>query len=47
MNPNKSYSIVIPLYNEEDNVHLLLDRIIEVMDGYKYEIILVDDASSR
>lgn len=46
MNPNKSYSIVIPLYNEEDNVHLLLDRIIEVMDGYKYEIILVDDASS-
>lgn len=40
-------SIVIPLYNEEENVQLLFDELKAVMDklGRTYEIILVDDGS--
>ncbi|MDO6444982.1 glycosyltransferase family 2 protein [Colwellia sp. 1_MG-2023] len=41
-------SIVIPLYNEEDNVDVLIDTIIQNVLPLKvsYEIILVDDGSS-
>ncbi len=41
-------SIVIPLYNEEDNVAPLLARVHEALDGYPHpwELILVDDGSS-
>ncbi len=40
-------SIVIPLYNEEDNVSELHARLKKVMDGLgdRYEIIFVDDGS--
>ena len=38
-------SIVVPLYNEEDNVSLLTQRIHESLTGYNYEIIYVDDFS--
>jgi glycosyltransferase involved in cell wall biosynthesis len=38
-------SIVITLYNEEENVSLLLESIREAMRGYDYELILVDDGS--
>ncbi len=38
-------SIVVPLYNEEDNVSLLTQRIHESLIGYNYEIIYVDDFS--
>ena len=40
-------SLLIPLYNEEENLTLLLDRVAEVMDrlGRAYEIVLVDDGS--
>ncbi len=38
-------SIVVPLYNEEDNVSLLTQRIHESLVGYNYEIIYVDDFS--
>ncbi len=38
-------SIVVPLYNEEDNVVLLTQKIHESLEGYQYEIIYVDDFS--
>lgn len=38
-------SIVIPLYNEEDNVLLLTEKIHESLSGYTYQIIYVDDYS--
>lgn len=38
-------SIVITLYNEEDNVKPLLDSLGDSLRGYEYEIILVDDGS--
>lgn len=39
-------SIVVPLYNEEDNVVLLTQKINESLDGYNYQIIYVDDFST-
>ncbi len=47
MNPVTSslLSIIVPLYNEEENVVLLTDKIHESLAGYKYEIIYIDDFS--
>lgn len=41
-------SIVVPLYNEEDNVGRLYDRIVEALEptGIRFEVVLVDDGSS-
>ncbi|GAB5475170.1 MAG: glycosyltransferase family 2 protein [Maribacter sp.] len=39
-------SIVVPLYNEEDNVVLLTEKINESLVGYSYEIIYIDDFST-
>jgi len=39
-------SIVVPLYNEEDNVSLLTQKIHESLVGYTYEIIYIDDFST-
>jgi glycosyltransferase involved in cell wall biosynthesis len=41
------YSIVVPLYNEQDNIRPLYVRIVEVMVevGCAYEIVFVDDGS--
>lgn len=39
-------SIVVPLYNEEDNVVLLTQRIHESLEGYHYQIVYVDDFST-
>lgn len=39
-------SVVVPLYNEEDNVVLLTDKIHESLSGYQYQIIYVDDFST-
>ncbi len=38
-------SIVVPLYNEEDNVVPLTQKIHESLVGYTYEIIYIDDFS--
>jgi glycosyltransferase involved in cell wall biosynthesis len=40
-------SIVIPIFNEEENIKILYNRIVEVMEKLKkeYEIIFVDDGS--
>lgn len=45
MDYKKFYSLVIPMYNEEGNAGLIIDRIFETMKGYRYELILVDDNS--
>ncbi|MBT8236651.1 MAG: glycosyltransferase family 2 protein [Bacteroidia bacterium] len=38
-------SLVIPLYNEEDNVALLTQKIHKSLHGYRYQIIYIDDSS--
>ncbi len=42
---NAFLSIVVPLYNEEDNAVLLTQKIHESLEGYSYQIIYVDDFS--
>jgi len=39
-------SIVVPLYNEAENVSLLTQKIHESLEGYNYEIIYIDDFST-
>ena len=41
-------SIVIPIYNEEENIRDLGSRILQALDGseYQFEVILVNDGSS-
>jgi len=43
-----TYSVVVPVMNEEENVGILYDRISEVLQsmGEPYEIIMVDDGST-
>lgn len=43
---NPAISIVIPLYNEADNVPILQREIRAALGGWDYELILVDDGSS-
>lgn len=47
MNQPQSLSIVVPLYNEEENVRRLVDKIEHAMTNYPapYEVILVNDGS--
>lgn len=42
-----AYSIVVPFYNEQENVPTLYAKIVEVMDavGAPYEMVFVDDGS--
>ena len=41
-------SVVIPIYNEEENIQLLYDELIGVLQGIDrpYEIVFIDDGSS-
>lgn len=41
-------SVVIPLYNEEENIQILYDRLKKALDpmGQEYEILFVDDGST-
>src|SRR5436190_6098725 len=39
-------SLVIPLYNEQDNIAALQQEVAEVLAGTDYELILVDDCST-
>ncbi len=41
-----SYSVVVPVYNEQDNVGPLAGEIATALDGTDYEMIFVDDHSS-
>ena len=38
-------SVVVPTFNERDNVEPLIDRLTQVLDGLSWEIIFVDDDS--
>ena len=38
-------SVVVPLYNEEENVSVLQRELTEALGGLDYEIIFVDDGS--
>src|SRR5215470_15994145 len=40
------FSIVVPLYNESENVAILQDEITAALAGRDYELILVDDCST-
>ncbi len=39
-------SVIVTVYNEEDNIQPLLARIAKALELYEYEIILVDDGST-
>lgn len=39
-------SIVIPAYNEEENIDPLLERIVKTVSKHKYEVIFVNDSST-
>src|ERR1043166_6006406 len=40
-------SVVFPVYNEEENIPILLDEIAKALDGkWPYEIVAVDDGST-
>ena len=40
-----SVSVVIPTWNERENVDALLTRLAEVLAGYDYQLVVVDDGS--
>ena len=41
------FSIIIPLYNEEESIKPLIDEILTSLINYKqYEIVLIDDCSN-
>lgn len=45
----KKISIVVPCYNEEDNVRAVCDRtrtVFEKLPGYAYELVFIDNAST-
>lgn len=50
MNPKESIelSVVIPVFNEEGNLPILIPRLVQVLNslGFTYEMIFVDDGSS-
>jgi glycosyltransferase involved in cell wall biosynthesis len=45
---NVEFSVVVPVYNEEANLPILIPKLLEVFDrlGFLYEMIFVDDGSS-
>ena len=45
MNERPAVSVVVPLYNEEENVPILQSELTTALSGLDYEIIFVDDGS--
>lgn len=43
---NKTCSIIVPVYNEEENISLLVKEIEKALSDFKFEIIFVDDFST-
>lgn len=46
MSSSPAISVVIPLYNEEDNVQDMQKEVAEALAGQDYELVLVDDGST-
>lgn len=46
MSIKKMLSLVIPIFNEEDSIIILNEKILKALKGYNFEIIYVDDSSS-
>ncbi|HID93040.1 MAG TPA: glycosyltransferase family 2 protein, partial [bacterium (Candidatus Stahlbacteria)] len=48
MDKKPEISIIIPAYNEEENIPILMEKLNEMIkrDGSAFEVILVDDGSS-
>ena len=46
--PRVALSVIVPVYNEELNVPVLIERLLPVLDGlgYPFEVIAVDDGST-
>jgi glycosyltransferase involved in cell wall biosynthesis len=45
MDKDIEISVVVPIYNEEDNIQPLLEKVNEALVGRSFELILVDDGS--
>jgi glycosyltransferase involved in cell wall biosynthesis len=45
-NHNRRFSVIIPMYNEEENISFLHEELVAVLRGYEYELIYVNDGSS-
>ena len=39
-------SVVIPVYNEEENIKPLIEKLNSALQGIEYELIFVDDGSA-
>ncbi len=46
LNPTLDLSIIVPVYNHVDEIHLCIDSIINQQTRFSYEIILIDDGST-
>ena len=38
--------VIIPLYNEEENIHVLYQELVKTLENIKYNLIFVDDGSA-
>lgn len=45
-NQQPDFSVVIPMKNEEGNIHLLLEGLAAACEAGRYEVIMVDDGST-
>src|SRR5580698_8393096 len=47
-NLTESLSVIIPVFNEEDNVDIVCSKVIAVLDqlGHPWELIFIDDGST-
>jgi len=45
LDTNKDISVILPTYNEVDNIHSMIDDICGQLGNHRYEIIVVDDNS--
>jgi glycosyltransferase involved in cell wall biosynthesis len=46
MNRSPKISVVVTVYNEELNIQPLIEKIVDALSGYDYEIVYVDDGST-
>lgn len=43
--PETTYSVIVPVFNEEKNIRLMYEKLVEFMPEESFEIIFVDDGS--